>query len=828
MKNQTSKSKISVIALVLLLTISAILVALPAVNAHDPPWELVTYCYVAPAPPIVGVGQPMLIQFWLNYLPPTASGAYGDRWEITVEVTTPDGTKQTLGPTKSDPVGGGYIWYTPTQLGTYTVVSKFPGQTLTGIPGREDHSSVNDIFAASTSRPAYFTVQEETIPRYVDTPLPTDYWTRPVYDANRGWGNTVMGQWLGGAYYEGLRNKGIPYMTGPESSHILWTRSYWSGGILGGFSDIAFYNGIAYEGFGSPKLVLEGKAYYPVQNPPKYGWYCIDLYTGETLYYENNTDGTKAMPAFGEVLNIENPNQYGGFPYLWRTSGLGTNTWEMLDGFSGNAICKIENVSTRGTQFHDAIGGVCYLNFVNLGTSASPNYYMQIWNTTEAIWWQLPFGVFPPKTLLNGTTNIPVTTTRNDYWQWRPERLDVYDGNNGFSMNVSVESTMGASIQEVKPNEFVIVGTGGQNDERGVTQGFIKAYSLKQPNWGEVLWDITFTPPKATTDYPNNTYSGSVSFGGVDSESGVFRFTERVTGKIWVYSLETGQPLWDYEITSPWYYYGTSITFHKGKAYTRGTTGVVNCFNATTGELYWTWTAPSIGYLEEEGLQYTPIAIAFFIDDPLTGREKVYFHGSTGWAGQTSPIRRDGSIFCVDTDTGEMLWRLMAYPSYANNALSKVIISEGRIIYLDNHDNQIYVIGKGPSATTVSAAPEVSVHGQNILIKGTVTDQTPTGRRNVAGSLDFSLKGTPAIADESMDAWMEYLFHQRTIPKDAKGVTVKLTAIDPNGNYQEIGEVTSDLWGNFGKSWNPPVPGDYFVVAEFEGSASYGSSSAST
>ena len=66
------------------------------------------------------------------------------------------------------------------------------------------------------------------------------------------------------------------------------------------------------------------------------------------------------------------------------------------------------------------------------------------------------------------------------------------------------------------------------------------------------------------------------------------------------------------------------------------------------------------------------------------------------------------------------------------------------------------------------------------------------------------------------------------VPADAKGVTVKLTAIDPNGNYQEIGEVTSDLWGNFGKSWNPPVPGEYFVVAEFEGSASYGSSSAST
>jgi hypothetical protein len=68
------------------------------------------------------------------------------------------------------------------------------------------------------------------------------------------------------------------------------------------------------------------------------------------------------------------------------------------------------------------------------------------------------------------------------------------------------------------------------------------------------------------------------------------------------------------------------------------------------------------------------------------------------------------------------------------------------------------------------------------------------------------------------------MFMQQPMPKDAKGVTVHLTAIDPNGNYQDIGYVTTDIGGNFGKSWQPPVPGEYFVMAEFEGSASYGSS----
>jgi hypothetical protein len=103
-----------------------------------------------------------------------------------------------------------------------------------------------------------------------------------------------------------------------------------------------------------------------------------------------------------------------------------------------------------------------------------------------------------------------------------------------------------------------------------------------------------------------------------------------------------------------------------------------------------------------------------------------------------------------------------------------------------------------------------------VMITGTVTDQS-TGA-----------KGTPAISDEDMSAWMEYMYMQKPMPTNAKGVTVKLTAIDPNGNFQDIGEAVSDIDGNFGISWIPPVEGEYNVMAEFEGSESYGSSYATT
>ncbi len=103
-----------------------------------------------------------------------------------------------------------------------------------------------------------------------------------------------------------------------------------------------------------------------------------------------------------------------------------------------------------------------------------------------------------------------------------------------------------------------------------------------------------------------------------------------------------------------------------------------------------------------------------------------------------------------------------------------------------------------------------------MLIEGTVTDQTPAS------------KDTSAIADEDIQAWMEYKWADQAKPIDAKGVTVHLTAMDPNGNMQEIGDVVTDLYGSFAKLWTPPVPGLYKVIATFDGTKSYWGSSAQT
>ena len=139
------------------------------------------------------------------------------------------------------------------------------------------------------------------------------------------------------------------------------------------------------------------------------------------------------------------------------------------------------------------------------------------------------------------------------------------------------------------------------------------------------------------------------------------------------------------------------------------------------------------------------------------------------------------------------------------------------------YDNQLYCYGKGLSATTISAPETTQTLGSEILVKGTVTDQSPG--QTAQG---IPAKGTPAISDDSMSAWMEYLYMQQPQPTNATGVQVVIEALDPNNNYYEVGRTTSDASGFYRLTFMPEVPGKYTIVARFAGSESYFSSSAET
>lgn len=154
------------------------------------------------------------------------------------------------------------------------------------------------------------------------------------------------------------------------------------------------------------------------------------------------------------------------------------------------------------------------------------------------------------------------------------------------------------------------------------------------------------------------------------------------------------------------------------------------------------------------------------------------------------------------------------------------IIGDSIIATMDTYDQRLYTIGKGPSATTVTASPKVTVYGSSVQIEGSVTDISP-GTNSDALALRFP-NGVPAVSDESMSDWMLYVYKQFSRPTNATGVPILLSVVDSNGNYRQIGMTTSDADGFFSFNWTPDIQGQYTVYASFAGSESYWPSHAVT
>jgi hypothetical protein len=150
-------------------------------------------------------------------------------------------------------------------------------------------------------------------------------------------------------------------------------------------------------------------------------------------------------------------------------------------------------------------------------------------------------------------------------------------------------------------------------------------------------------------------------------------------------------------------------------------------------------------------------------------------------------------------------------------------MSSGILWYNDWYQGQLFAFGKGESATTVSA-PETTIPlGNSVLIQGTVTDQSP-------GTTSFGqpAAGTPAVSDDSQNQWVGYLYMNLPMPTNATGVPVTLLAMRSDGTPIDIAHVTSDSMGHYEYTWTPPDQDTYKILAVFEGSNSYYTSSAET
>ena len=150
------------IAFIVILTISALMVTIPTISAHDPPWTISTWAFLSVEPNPIGVGQTAYIGMWIDKVPPTSIGRYwGYNWHnMTLTVTKPNGDTQIMGPYDSDAVGGAWAPFVPDQQGEYKFQFHFPEQ----IPVEEDpypygagfistgEEFLGDTYLASTSK----------------------------------------------------------------------------------------------------------------------------------------------------------------------------------------------------------------------------------------------------------------------------------------------------------------------------------------------------------------------------------------------------------------------------------------------------------------------------------------------------------------------------------------------------------------------------------------------------------------------------------------------------------------------------------------------------
>jgi hypothetical protein len=246
--------------------------------------------------------------------------------------------------------------------------------------------------------------------------------------------------------------------------------------------------------------------------------------------------------------------------------------------------------------------------------------------------------------------------------------------------------------------------------------------------------------------------------------------------------------------------------------------GIVYCYDEKNGNVLWTYGNGGAGNSTDSGFQ-VPGSYPIFLYAVADG---IVYAMTTEHTIQT-PIYKGATTFALNATDGSLIWALS---NHNGGGISSCALADGFNTFFNGYDNQIYVVGKGPSDLTVYVSNDVIPSGNSVMIKGTITDiAAGTGLDEQAARFPH---GVPAVSDASMRTWMEYVYMQKPRPTDTIGVPIVLSVVDSNGNYRNIGTTTSDAYGAFSFQWTPDISGKYTVTATFAGSESYYPSHAET
>src|SRR5665647_389770 len=796
---QKTKSKM-LFALFLILSISINLAAIIPFADSQVTGKITAYPFIGSTPNPVGVGQETLLHMGITQpLRVTQDGWTG----ITATITKPDGTTQTLGPFRTDATGGTGTTFVPDVAGTYQIQTHFPAQWYNYSIGSTQYRL---YYEAADSKILNLTVTDTPSPEYSGIALPTEYWSRPIDAQAREW-KVIGGNWLGlGQFGDNLGGAVVENNDyAPESAHVLWTKPIEYGGLTGDY-DYSVFGGDAYEGKFSGSVIVNGILYYNKYNtigasgtgitPVENYVVAVDVHTGEQLWSRTlkAPDGTNVTLSFGQVMKFTSFNVQGAFTYLWGTSGT---TWYAFDPADGRWLFTMTNVPSASSTLGPNGEIMKYVLDQTRG-------YMLVWNSSAVIdgyWGTNPnspnWGSWRPQGKTINATGPTATTTSTPF------------GLNGYQANVSIPKGLPGSASHYIAEDLVIGYFRASPENINNPPFTIWAIDLKPGHQGQLLYNKTYDAP-----------TGNVTFGysRVGVKDRVFVIYMKDLGTLRTYNLDTGQFMW--ATTEPEFYLSyleTWTIIAEGKVYTHGTKGIIDCYDAQTGQKLWAYAMhdPLTEILWSDNW----IARIDFIADG-----KIYIRTSAHSDNQ--PLPRGAPYVCLNATTGEVIWRvngLMRGSDWGGRGL----IGDSTVVKIDTYDLLLFAVGKGPSETKVEALPAVSTFGSgSIIVQGTVTDISP-GTAKYALTARFP-NGVPAVSDASQSEWMLYIYKQLPRPTNATGVPVTISVMDSNGNYRDIGQTTSDADGFFSFTWKPDIEGKYTVYAKFTGSESYWPSHAIT
>ena len=750
---------------------------------------------VAAGPSTIGVGQSVTIVAWANIYPTTfiaqnlSAGEgvlrFARYHNYVVSITDPDGQVENRTFIETDSLGSVAFSYVPTKVGTYTISAYYPGESFENV----QFFKTNVAFKPAQSRTATFTAQQEPIQNWIETPLPTEYWSRPIDASNQVW-TDITSNWLKMSIMFDTQNRFWtnfqPYGTAPNTAHILWANVFEDGGLVGGeMGKSDYYNGESYQVKFTP-MVLNGRLYTNTRVGPATteGYVCYDLRTGEELF--RRTDYTITC---GFSFSNHWENAHGTIDFLIQRVGTNLN---FFDPKNGKNVFNITNVPSGGAMIAvETPEGVT--NDFNIYSLAGGN--LTKWSFYQT---------------------VKPTGTQTS---WTPSRTTPYNGTNGIVYNVAIPRPQNAQGQFLSA-DYSFGTNGGECDGKWIIGRSVNTTTAPATVYlvgirasdGAIMWKTSHQ----LLEDPSIWRGGGGTH--LSSEGGVYLNYKKETMQVLAIDVNNGQVKYYTPMrnSSDWGIYtsGWPMDSAYGKLYVGAYDGYMNAYDLETGDLLWQYYSGDAGLITPYG------TYPFFLGIPYgMGIADGKIFAPTGEHSANDPLYRGERLHVIDTTTGEGVWSIQGW-------WLGFAIADGQYTAFNGYDGRVYSFGKGASATSISAGPKTSTFGESVLIEGTVTDLS-TGTQDYRQTARFP-NGVPAVSDESMSEWMEYVYMQQPKPTNAKGVEVTLDVLDSNGNYRPIGTTTTNTNGFYSFNWTPDIEGTYTVYATFEGSQSYYPSQAVT